>query len=60
MQGDFSVVLYILLSIKEHFALRRDILLPTAVDQRTPAAQEVLKPAVSGSVFGHFWGCGQK
>ena len=28
--------------------------------QRTPAAQEVLKPAVSGSVFGHFWGCGQK
>ena len=28
--------------------------------QRTPAAQEVLKPAVSSSVFGHFWGCGQK
>ena len=28
--------------------------------QRTPAAQEVLKPAVSGSAFGHFWGCGQK
>jgi len=28
--------------------------------QRTPAAQEILKPAVSGSVFGHFWGCGQK
>jgi len=28
--------------------------------QRIPAAQEVLKPAVSGSVFGHFWGCGQK
>ena len=27
--------------------------------QRTPAAQEVLKPAVSSSVFGHFWGCGQ-
>ena len=24
------------------------------------AAQEVLKPAVSSSVFGHFWGCGQK
>ena len=23
-------------------------------------AQEVLKPAVSSSVFGHFWGCGQK
>ena len=28
--------------------------------QRTPAAQEVLKPAVSSGVFGHFWGCGQK
>ena len=28
--------------------------------QRTPAAQEVLKSAVSSSVFGHFWGCGQK
>ena len=28
--------------------------------QRIPAAQEVLKPAVSSSVFGHFWGCGQK
>jgi len=28
--------------------------------QRTPTAQEVLKPAVSSSVFGHFWGCGQK
>mgnify|MGYP007097141820 FL=1 len=28
--------------------------------QRTPAAQEVLKPAVSSSVFGHFWGCGKK
>ena len=28
--------------------------------QRTPAAQEVLKPAVSSSVFGHFWGSGQK
>ena len=28
--------------------------------QRTPAAQEVLKPVVSSSVFGHFWGCGQK
>ena len=28
--------------------------------QRTPAAQEVLKPAVSSSGFGHFWGCGQK
>ena len=28
--------------------------------QRTPAAQEILKPVVSGSVFGHFWGCGQK
>ncbi len=27
--------------------------------QRTPAAQEVLKPAVSSSVFGHFWGCGK-
>ena len=25
-----------------------------------PAAQEVLKPAVSSGVFGHFWGCGQK
>ena len=36
-QGDFSVVLYILLSIKEHFALRRDSLSPTAVDQRTSA-----------------------
>ena len=24
------------------------------------AAQEVLKPAVSSSIFGHFWGCGQK
>ena len=36
-QGDFSVVLYILLSIKEYFALRRDSLLPTAVDQRTSA-----------------------
>ena len=36
-QGDFSVILYILLSIKEHFALRRDSLLPTAVDQRTSA-----------------------
>ena len=23
-------------------------------------AQEVLKPAVSSSGFGHFWGCGQK
>ena len=23
-------------------------------------AQEVLKPAVSSSSFGHFWGCGQK
>jgi len=23
-------------------------------------AQEVLKPAFSSSVFGHFWGCGQK
>ena len=23
-------------------------------------AQEVLKPAVSSSPFGHFWGCGQK
>ena len=28
--------------------------------QRTPAAQEVLKSAVSSSAFGHFWGCGQK
>ena len=28
--------------------------------QRTPAAQEVLKPAVSSRPFGHFWGCGQK
>ena len=27
---------------------------------RTPTAQEVLKPAVSSGVFGHFWGCGQK
>ena len=36
-QGDFSAVLYILLSITEHFALRRDSLLPTAVDQRTSA-----------------------
>ena len=25
-----------------------------------PAAQEVLKPAVSSRPFGHFWGCGQK
>ena len=25
-----------------------------------PGAQEVLKPAVSSSSFGHFWGCGQK
>ena len=36
-QGDFSAVLYILLSITEHFALRRGSLLPTAVDQRTSA-----------------------
>ena len=28
--------------------------------RRTTGAQEVLKPAVSSSVFGHFWGCGQK
>ena len=25
-----------------------------------PAAQELLKPAVSSRPFGHFWGCGQK
>ena len=32
----------------------------SCVFQRTPTAQEVLKPAVLSSVFGHFWGCGQK
>ena len=32
----------------------------SCVFRRTPTAQEVLKPAVSSSVFGHFWGCGQK
>ena len=39
-QGDFSVVLYILLSITEHFALRRDTLLPTAAKGCNNAAKD--------------------
>ena len=38
---------------------------PTTREKRSAkaifaGAQEVLKPAVSSSPFGHFWGCGQK